>query len=170
MEFALGRIYAKFYICQILNAMSYIETKRQELEFQQLIEDNMTDMNNEIENSNSNLSNNLTSEADIERREKERVQNENNNYKKKESLTKSINSLEENPQLKRYFYYKNIIYSKVEIQGLVVEKRVLGYEEKNNLRFIIFIDDTTGVMQAISWKNKNDSIYKKIEKELVRYF
>ena len=40
MEFALGKIYAKFYICQILNAQCYYEMTQQQLELQQLIEDN----------------------------------------------------------------------------------------------------------------------------------
>ncbi len=73
----------------------------------------------------------------------------------------------ENPIYRRYFVFKNVVYSKVEIQGLVIEKRALGYEEKNNYRFLIYIDDTSGVIQAIAWKNKNDAIFNKIEKELV---
>ena len=73
----------------------------------------------------------------------------------------------ENPIYRRYFVFKNVVYSKVEIQGLVIEKRALGYEEKNNYRFLIYIDDTSGVIQAIAWKNKNDAIFNTIEKELV---
>ena len=38
MEFALSRIYVKFYICQILNSISYHEMKKKQLEFQELIE------------------------------------------------------------------------------------------------------------------------------------
>jgi len=150
MEFVLGRIFAKFYICQILNSTSYSEVKRKKLELEQLIEENMLDMNNEME---SNLNKDCL----------------NISSKKSNRTSLASNLIDENPQYKRYFMYKNIIYSKVEIQGIVIEKTRMGYEEKKNVRFLIYIDDTTGVIQAISWLNKSDAVFRKIEKELVKF-
>lgn len=181
MEFALGRIYAKFYICQIINSLSYIEMKTKQLEFQQLIEDNMADLEMNTDNGDNttishNLSNDITKmDVDVSKNNSE-IKNSNINTTQSQAKNKPSNSMstlnylssiESNPHYKRYFVYKNIIYSKVEIQGIVVEKRLLGYEEKNNLRSLVYVDDTTGVIQAISWKNKNDSVFNKIEKDVV---
>jgi hypothetical protein len=44
----------------------------------------------------------------------------------------------------------------------------LDYEEKNNYRFLVYIDDSTGVFQAISWKNKSAATFEKVERELVK--
>lgn len=41
MEFALGKIYAKFYICQILNSENYYEKKKREFEFQSILDENL---------------------------------------------------------------------------------------------------------------------------------
>jgi hypothetical protein len=170
MEFALGRIYAKFYICQILNSTPYIESKTKELEFQQLIEDNMAEM----EECNKQVNENIEMKTD-EFSEKEKIQKNESQIKKRKSEIASknketISSLESNPQYKRYFVYKKIIYSKCEIQGLVIEKRKIGYEDRNTLRHLIYIDDTTGVIQAIAWNNKSDAVFNKIEREIVSSF
>jgi hypothetical protein len=159
MEFVLGKIYAKFYICQILKSMSYYDSKMKQLDFQMLIEENYM----ETDEANKETQVGTISQALSQRTLAETPQQAERKSKEfQESLSMYDNSL-----YRRYFVFKGIVYSKVEIQGIVIEKRSLGYEEKNNYRFLIFIDDTTGVIQAISWKNKNDSVFSKINNELV---
>jgi len=188
MEFALSRIYVKFYICQILNSMSYHEMKKKQLEFQELIEYTYMEDTIPIENENKErreemvmvmqedtksesmhkLSNNFLKNSTITYDITMNNSNTSyqfrtpNNYEMRESLQNY-----ESPVYRKYFVYKNVVYSKVEIQGLVVEIQNLGYEDKNNLRYVIYIDDTTGVIQAISWKNNSNKVYEKIEKSLV---
>lgn len=162
MEFVLGKIYAKFYICQILKSTSYYDSKMKQLDFQMLIEENSY----EFEESNKETCHpegNQTSQAVSQ---KNTGDTSHISEKKSKAFQESL-SMYDNSLYRRYFVFKKIVYSKVEIQGIVIEKRSLGYEEKNNYRFLIFIDDTTGVMQAISWKNKNDSVFSKIENEVV---
>jgi hypothetical protein len=48
MEFALGKIYAKFYICQILNSTNYYEMKKKEFEFQAVLDENLLDDSGKI--------------------------------------------------------------------------------------------------------------------------
>jgi hypothetical protein len=192
MEFALSRIYVKFYICQILNSISYHEMKKKQLEFQELIEYSyMEDTIPRDEEKNESLhtrqemimsedtksesihklSNNLLNNSGMSISYDITMKNSNasyefkspNKYEMKESLQNY-----ESPVYRKYFVYKNVVYSKVEIQGLVVEIQNLGYEDKNNLRYVIYIDDTTGVIQAISWKNNSNKVYEKIEKSLVK--
>jgi hypothetical protein len=183
MEYALGKIYAKFYICQILNSMSYFDMKTKQLELQQLIEDNVdeNDQDNSQEisekvyganNGNKNYLIKEDYEMKIENEKKSFSEIKNKGLKSRNSTTQRVDFREnlnayDNPIFRRYFVFKNVVYSKVEIQGVVIEKRALGYEEKNNYRFLIYIDDSTGVIQAIAWKNKNDAIFSKIEKDLV---
>jgi hypothetical protein len=162
MEFVLGKIYAKFYICQILKSMSYYDSKMKQLDFQMLIEENYM----ETDEANKETPLDVSSQAVTQRTMADTPhQPERKNKEFQESLSMYDNSL-----YRRYFVFKGIVYSKVEIQGIVIEKRSLGYEEKNNYRFLIFIDDTTGVIQAISWKNKNDSVFSKINNELVFFY
>jgi len=98
-----------------------------------------------------------------------KVSSSNSKIKERINIRDSLSEYD-NPLYRRYFVYKNVVYSKVEIQGIVIEKRALGYEEKNNYRYLIYIDDTTGVIQAISWKNKNAALFSKIEKDLVNFY
>ena len=165
MEFVLGEIYAKFYICQILKSMSYYDSKMKQLDFQMLIEENYEDSEeNSKELGNSQLENDSMAGT-----QRTRAETQNNSQSKTKEFRESL-SMYDNSLYRRYFVFKGIVYSKVEIHGLVIEKRSLGYEEKNNFRFLIFIDDTTGVIQAISWKNKNDNVFSKINNELVKIF
>jgi hypothetical protein len=180
MEYALGKIYAKFYICQILNSMSYFDMKTKQLELQQLIEDNVdeNDQDNSQEisekvyganNGNKNYLIKEDYEMKIENEKKSFSEIKNKGLKSRNSTTQRVDFREnlnayDNPIFRRYFVFKNVVYSKVEIQGVVIEKRALGYEEKNNYRFLIYIDDSTGVIQAIAWKNKNDAIFSKLKK------
>ncbi len=183
MEFALSRIYVKFYICQILNSISYYEMKKKQLEFQELIEfsymEETTQKAKENEDEDVGMKENFKSES-IEKMSTVSfsydfsLQNTNTNYDFR-SPNKNYESKEslhnyESPIYRKYFVYKNVVFSKVEIQGLVVEIQNLGYEDKNNLRYVIYIDDTTGVIQAISWKNNSNKVYEKIEKSLVKIF
>lgn len=193
MEFALSRIYVKFYICQILNSISYYEMKKQQLELQELIEysymEDSTPKELERKSKTQSQDDMIISQEDHKTESKEKfsnnilnsstvsftcdvtMRNSNTsfdfrspykNYELKESLQNY-----ESPIYRKYFVYKNVVYSKVEIHGLVVEIQNLGYEDKNNLRYVIYIDDTTGVIQAISWKNNSNKVYEKIEKSLV---
>jgi hypothetical protein len=123
MEFILTKIYAKLYISQILNSISYSQFKANQMEIENLFNDeNQTDSN-------------------------------------------KIPILEDNSKLKKLLVYKNIIYSNVEIMGLVVEKQIMGDDSK--LRHILFIDDGTGIIQAIIWKNFNTTIFDKVDKNIV---
>jgi len=181
MEFALGKIYAKFYVCQILNSLSYYEFKTKQSELQKLIEENYIS-ENDSEDLNTNLiSRNEDVEMEdlgIQNRESKMKVNNNKSLETNEKIKSEDiygrNATKENlsqfdaPLYRRYFVYKNVVYSKVEIQGLVIEKRSLGYEEKNNYRFLVYIDDSTGVIQGISWKNKSAATFEKVERELVR--
>lgn len=81
-----------------------------------------------------------------------------------------LEDTEENKKkYQKYFVYRDIVFSKVEIQGIVVEKKPYGYDDKNNTRYCINIDDTTGVIQIVAWKNNNESNYFKL-RDLVVIF
>lgn len=62
---------------------------------------------------------------------------------------------------KKFFLYRDIIFSKVEIMGLVVETKVVGLENKNH-RYIIYLDDGTSLVQCICWNNKNPTVFNHI--------
>ena len=87
--------------------------------------------------------------------------NENNNQSKSKTITH-----EEMVKYKKLIVYNNIVYSNVEIMGLIVEIQTLGIDE-NKLRHILYIDDTTGIIQAIIWKNYNSIIYEKVSSYIV---
>lgn len=158
MEFALCRIYTKFYISQILNAISYYEMKSNQLEFQKLIDEHMTDesaMDLDESKTESQLTRSgVTSKVTTKNYTSER---------------QSLATINEDSRYKRYFVYEGVVYSKVEIQGMVVEVQIKGTEDKNNLRYILYIDDTTGVIQTIAWRNKNSNLFQKIESDIVNF-
>ena len=63
-------------------------------------------------------------------------------------------------KFKRYFYFKDKTFSKVEVMGLIIETKVVGNE--HNSRFILYLDDTTSLIQCISWENKNSTVYESL--------
>ena len=63
---------------------------------------------------------------------------------------------------KKFFLFKNKIFSKVEVMGLVVEAKGIGVEHKQ-LRYIIYLDDGSSLIQCICWNNKNPSVYNEIK-------
>lgn len=97
--------------------------------------------------------------------EVEKFFEENFNENKIQTNTKTITQ-DEIVKYKKLIVYNNIVYSNVEIMGLIVEIQTLGLEE-NKLRHILYIDDCTGIIQAIIWKNYNSVIYDKVSSLLV---
>jgi hypothetical protein len=186
MDFALSRIYVKFYICQILNSMSYHEMKKKQLEFQELIEYSyMEETSHKFEEiiQPENIVDSLIITEEVKSESNQKLSSQSLPYDVKLKNSdpglemripmknygvKDLSQNYESPIYRKYFVYKNLVFSKVEIQGLVVEIQNLGYEDKNNLRYVIYIDDSTGVIQAISWKNNSNKVYEKIEKSLVK--
>ena len=68
--------------------------------------------------------------------------------------------------IRKLFVIGTKIYSKVEIMGIVIEIKTF-HQEGERERKIILIDDTTGVIQCILWKNKMENIYNNSENEIV---
>ena len=68
--------------------------------------------------------------------------------------------------IRKLFVIGTKIYSKVEIMGIVIEIKTF-HQEGERERKIILIDDTTGVIQCILWKNKMENIYNNSDKEIV---
>lgn len=180
---ALCKVYTKFYICQILNSLSYYDWKSRNMELDELISnalmdysegmtDNVNNVNSEMNNL-TQITNSVAKSFDVDMSNITTSNNKSiadtSNNKRKSTTSKDDLQIYENSAYKRYFVYQDNVYSKVEIQGMVVEFNTLGYEEKNNCRYIIYIDDTTGVIQAIAWKNKSETIFNKIAKNLVKY-
>ena len=132
MQFALTKVYTKFYISQILNSISYQELKSNEDMLAQFIEENI-DTNIQVNNRSS--------------------------YSAKKSNYSDS-------KFRRLFVYNNVYYSKVELMGTVVEMQTLGYEEK--IRYILYLDDGTGIISAIVWKNFNKTIFEKVSNLIVK--
>ena len=70
-------------------------------------------------------------------------------------------SVKEPKYLKKLFLFKDKIFSKVEIMG-----KIIGRNLKEQ-RLIIYIDDSTGVIEAVVWRNQNETFYQSAEKALV---
>ena len=81
-------------------------------------------------------------------------------------FNENTNDKEVNVLFKKFFYFKNKIFSKVEVLGLVVETLYVGNNIKNE-RFFITLDDTTSKIQCICWRNKNPNIFDKIKSTVV---
>lgn len=72
-------------------------------------------------------------------------------------------NLENTSKYKRLLAYKDSIYSKVEIQGFVIDKRTYyGNERGNTGRHRLILDDSTGVVSVLVWKNNNENIFNKV--------
>ena len=78
--------------------------------------------------------------------------------------TPKESALDEDKYLKRFFVYKGKVFSKLEIMGVVTQ--IQTHSQTGSPRKILFIDDTTGVIQCILWKNKAQSFYDLSEKEI----
>ncbi len=100
--------------------------------------------------------------------EVEKFFEENFNENNKQNYIKTITQ-DEIVKYKKLIVYNNIVYSNVEIMGLIVEIQTLGIDE-NKLRHILYIDDCTGIIQAIIWKNYNSIIYDKVSSLLVNIY
>jgi len=75
---------------------------------------------------------------------------------------------ENEARYRKTLVYKNNVFSKVEIQGMVVDKKILGQADRFNYRIKLFVDDTTGVIEVFVWKSKKENIFQKIKDEIVR--
>jgi hypothetical protein len=75
---------------------------------------------------------------------------------------------ENEAKYRKTLVYKNNVFSKVEIQGMVVDKKILGQADRFNYRIKLFLDDTTGVIEVFVWKSKKENIFQKIKDEIVR--
>jgi DNA/RNA endonuclease YhcR with UshA esterase domain len=138
----LTKVYCKFYICQINSSVSFpTYIKVQQLE-EKLI-NSFQEENNGIE---------IKDLMDIE--------DSNKNVITNDFITNSNNE----KYFRKFFAYNGKIYSKVEIMGLVVQSKTILQGERE--RRILYIDDTTGVIQCILWKNKMENIYYKSEGEI----
>jgi hypothetical protein len=75
---------------------------------------------------------------------------------------------EVNVLFKKFFFFKNKIFSKVEVLGLVVETNTMGNDK--NERYYITLDDSTARMLCICWKNRNPVIYDNLKSASVSLF
>ena len=103
------------------------------------------------------------------------VQKKRNNIIEKEMLQKEedLMEIDDEPKgemnekyIRKLFVIGTKTYSKVEIMGIVIEIKTF-HQEGERERKIILIDDTTGVIQCILWKNKMENIYNNSDKEIV---
>lgn len=141
----LAKIFVKFYICQIHSSISYSRYKKSQQNYEELIEDQINLMNEE---SNNDLDNKTNSNL-ISKKEND-IQMKTEEEDDKEKFPKKL------------FVFKNKIFSRVEIQGLIVQIQARGLGD--NLRKIIYLDDTTGIIQVIIWNNKMSNIFNQIDK------
>lgn len=100
--------------------------------------------------------------------------NEQKDYNEKETLLinkKKYELIELNKEneakYRKTVVYKNNIFSKVEIQGMVVDKKSFGHSDQYNYRTKLIIDDTTGVIEVFVWRSKKENIFNKIRDEVV---
>ena len=122
-----AKVYVKFYICQILSSVSYPMWRQKQNEYIKL-----------IEQVNS------------------KPQSEEQEQQQQTQIQDYIND-SNNKYIKRLFVYKEKIFSKVEILGMIVMVENHSYSQNETARKILYIDDTTGVIQCVLWKNKIDS-------------
>jgi hypothetical protein len=134
MEFALTKVYVKFYISQILNSVSYQTVKSNQEMLVQFIEEN--------EDTNINIS--------------------------RSSNTARRETTYNDSKFRRLFMFNGVYYSKVEIMGIVVEMQTWGPDDK--VRFIMYIDDGSGLISAIVWKNFNKNIFEKVQNSIVIFY
>ena len=92
------------------------------------------------------------------------TESEAQNLPEKEIEEKTKTSYEEDKYLKRLFVYQGKIFSKIEIMGIVTQ--IQSHSQGGTARKILYLDDTTGVIQCIIWKNKVQNFYEKTEQEL----
>ena len=138
-------------------------------------EEELQDNENTKINSNNCLEINKKIFNETEK-EKKLFEEEDDNFitnNVKENKTKRryefIPPTEENiNKYKRMFVFKNNVYSKVEIQGLIVEKKTFQKEDNQKSRHVLRIDDSTGTIQITSWRSKNENLYIKIRDFLVK--
>lgn len=145
MQFVFSKIYVKFFIIQINSSISYYNYLKQ---------------NKELNELDLNLNSDFNS-------------SEKNYYNNDEFLDVDIEDLEFDEEsaaiddkYKKYFLYKNKIFSKVEVIGIVIEIKTIGHENKN-YRHIIFLDDTTSMIQCICWNNKNKIVFENLKNQVV---
>lgn len=198
MDLCFIRVYSKFYISQILNSMSYIENNNvnyylenegDEFGEEENNIDNEINMDKntiedlkiarDIDDKNNNEKNNNFDTQEFQEKDNEKVlELEEENYK-------SVNKVEENKttkkkldfippsddninKYKRMFVFKNNTFSKVEIQGLLVEKKTFQKDDPQKSRHVLRLDDLTGTIQITCWRSKNDNLYLKIMNHLVK--
>lgn len=152
---SFAKVNVKFYICQIQAAIPYLKYKEHEEELERIFIECETEFNN------PNL-------MEIDENETQNNKNENineNQTNPSSNQKKKTYTEEEKKLLKKLFVYENKIFSRVEIMGLIIQINSLSQSE-GSARKIITIDDTTGVIQCILWKNKVEKYYNDIDKEL----
>jgi hypothetical protein len=173
------------------NVQYYLENEIEEycLEEENNLNENEFDINmneNEFNNENNELkeNNNIKSNSNnCLEINKTNFNNENKDILVKDNFSHSnildkenkikkkfefISQTEENiNKYKRMFIFKNNTFSKVEIQGLLVEKKTFQKEEEHKSRHVLRLDDSTGTIQLTSWRSKNENLYLKIRDFIV---
>lgn len=74
-------------------------------------------------------------------------------------------SQETEKYMKRLFVYKKKIFSRVEVMGIVT--LVQSHMNGDVSRILLHLDDSTGIILCILWKNKLERIFNVSEEELV---
>jgi len=69
-------------------------------------------------------------------------------------------SIKDPKYLKKLFLFNNKIFSKVEIMGKIIGRSI------KDQRLILYIDDCTGVIESVVWRNQNETFYQLAEKAL----
>ena len=142
MDFIFVKVYVKFYLIQLHNSLPYFKKLKKEYELNQFLDEN-NDLFTNVEPKNNET---LPISKATEKIEK--------------ALT--LVEIESDTSLKKMFVFKNKIFSKIEVMGLVIDYHFIGSEEKENSRAILYLDDSTGIINCLSWKNKSSANYQKI--------
>lgn len=66
---------------------------------------------------------------------------------------------------KKFFIFKEKVFSKVEVMGLVIETKSIGQDPKQ-YRYILYLDDGTSLIQCICWNNKNPNVYNNMKQNV----
>jgi hypothetical protein len=132
------------------------------------------EINEESLNSNKKyeIKNNFvnTSKKSIDEIEKNLKISEVNNINEN-LFKKKFELLESNDiKYKKFFVINQLVFSKVEIQGIVIDKKIYGFTDDKNMRIRLFIDDSTGIIEVLAWRSNRENLFYKLRDQVVILF
>lgn len=118
------------------------------------------------------INNNKTNVIDLPNNKNKQESNlTENNFKKENKLKKNFQLIESNNdnelKYKKVFVFNDRAFSKVEIQGIIIDKKSYGHDDKNT-RLRIIVDDSTGNIEVFAWKGKRENVFHKLRDEVVK--